>query len=399
MPADNNDDASRAVMLGTFPPTRCGLATFTAHTRSAILEAGPSQRVDVVRVVKDPADELTVQPEVTTHWTPKDDPRDIAASCSNFDVVLIQHEFGIFPGADGYDVIEFVDGLDTAVITILHTVLDQPSTRQHQIVEHLIDRSECVVVLGQTAANRLESLHTIDWSRLRIIPHGAEVHDFGMTRHTTRSTPTSSSWIGGSEPTVLTWGLLGPGKGLEDGIEATAELTRRGIALRYLIAGQVHPSVRAVSGDEYRIGLERRAVELGVADRVVFDDRYRSDAELRSLIASADAVLLPYENRDQVTSGVLVEALAAGKPVVATAFPHAQEVVANRAGVTVESADPDRIHHKLADGLEELLTDHERYRAFSLGAQCIGLEHAWPRIGAQYSELIAMVASTRAVHT
>lgn len=399
MLAETAGHIPHTVMLGTFPPTRCGLATFTAHTRSSILDANPIQRVDVVRVLKHPDDQLVTQPEVTAIWAPGDDPREIAASCNDSDVVLIQHEFGIFPGADGCEIIEFVDELDTAVITVLHTVLNRPSTQQHDIIDYLVNRSDGVVVLGQTAADRLHSLHSIDTARLRIIPHGADVHEVDHTRHDPGLPTAHAPWIGGSQPTVLTWGLLGPGKGLEDGIDATAELARRGIAIRYLIAGQVHPSVRAVSGDEYRIGLEQRAAARGIANRVVFDDRYRSDAELRALIASADAVLLPYENRDQVTSGVLVEALAAGKPVVATAFPHALEVVADHAGVTVESEHPGDIHRKLADGLEALLTDRTRYRALSLGARRIGREHAWPRVGAQYSELIDTVGSTRAVST
>jgi glycosyltransferase involved in cell wall biosynthesis len=399
MPAELNGDDSWAVMLGTFPPTRCGLATFTAHTRSSILDANPSLRLDVVRVMKHPDDQLVAQSEVRAIWTPNDDPGEIAAACNNADVVLIQHEFGIYPGINGSDIIGFVDGLNTAVISILHTVLEHPSTQQHRIIEHLIDRSEYVVVLGQTAADRLDSGHSINPARLRIIPHGAEVHESCWTRTDPRRVSAHGPWTQGSLPTVLSWGLLGPGKGLEDGIDAVAELTRRGIALRYIIAGQVHPSVRAVSGDEYRVGLEQRAAARGIEHEIIFDDRYRSDGELRALIASADVVLLPYENRDQVTSGVLVEALAAGKPVVATAFPHALEVVADQAGITVDSDDPADIHRKLADGLEALLADRGRYQMLRLGAQRIGREHAWPRVGAQYNELINTVGSTQAVST
>jgi polysaccharide biosynthesis protein PslF len=185
--------------------------------------------------------------------------------------------------------------------------------------------------------------------------------------------------------------LVGPGKGLEHGIAAMARLGDLTPMPTYLIAGETHPKVRAAQGERYRKTLRRSAVELGVADRVVFDGRYRTAASLAALIGSADVVLLPYDSRDQVTSGVLVEALAAGKPVIATRFPHAVEALASGAGLLVGHGDDAA----MADALRRIFTRPDLADAMHAEAARVGAGWRWPVVAERYLEVISRLLAHR----
>jgi glycosyltransferase involved in cell wall biosynthesis len=194
-------------------------------------------------------------------------------------------------------------------------------------------------------------------------------------------------------PCVLTWGLLGPGKGIEYGIAAVARLQDRAPAPTYIIAGQTHPKVLAAEGESYRRKLQQQCRDLGVATRVHFDDGYRGWAALRALVRAADVVLLPYDSLDQESSGVLVEALASGKAVVATRFPHAMELLSRGAGLLVAQGDVDAMSGALErvlyePGLAETMEECARREATAL---------LWPTIGATYRSLISQVVSRREV--
>lgn len=89
---------------------------------------------------------------------------------------------------------------------------------------------------------------------------------------------------------------------------------------------------------------------------VEFIDRYLDDDELYRVVASSDVVVTPYETLEQVTSGVLVDAVAAGRPVVATRFPHAAEMLEGGAGLVVDH-DPTA----LAAGVRTMIEDDDTY--------------------------------------
>jgi glycosyltransferase involved in cell wall biosynthesis len=190
---------------------------------------------------------------------------------------------------------------------------------------------------------------------------------------------------------VLTWGLLGPGKGIEWGIRALAEQPGVTPSPRYVVAGQTHPKIVSESGEAYRESLASLARELGVESQVEFDGRYRDEHELASLVAEADAVLLAYDSREQSTSGVLVEAIAAGKPVIATRFPHAVELLSGGGGVLVGHQDPRAI----ADALHRILDRRDQALA-TVRVESSLPPSSWETVAEQYRELAASLAETAA---
>lgn len=368
-------------MVGTYPPTACGLATFTSNLAAAIATFESRWRVIVVRVLDEP--EAETHPEVVAQWIAGDRDsltRSLAALDSS-DVVVLQHEFGLFGGRDGEDVLELVDALSKPLIAVLHTVLAHPTDHQREILERVMAAASLIVVQSNDARRRLLTLYDADPGEVVVVPHGAEGNFAGPTE------------TGVGHPCILTWGLLGPGKGIEYGIAAVARLQDRVPAPTYIIAGQTHPKVLAAEGERYRRGLQQQCQDLGVTDRVHFDEGYRDWTSLRALVRSADVVLLPYDSLDQESSGVLVEALASGKPVIATMFPHAQELLSRGAGLLVPQGDVDAMTGALArvlyePGLAETMKECARREATAL---------LWPTIGATYRSLISQVVSRREV--
>jgi polysaccharide biosynthesis protein PslF len=298
-----------------------------------------------------------------------------AATLASFEVVVVQHEFGIYGGEEGSEVVDLVAAVDAPVVVVLHTVLGEPSEHQRAIVNELARMAQVLVVQSQAARNRLLSTHTVDPSAVRVVPHGARLNvGAGRQRR-------------GRRPVVLTWGLLGPGKGIEFGIEALVRLTDLAPAPLYLVHGRTHPRVLEREGEAYRESLLARTHELGVAELVEFDDRYADIPSVLSWIREADVVLLPYRSRDQVVSGVLVEALASGKPVVATRFPHAEELLGAGSGILVPHDQPEAIAH----ALRQLLTDRRLHAQMATVAREQAAVHAWENIGQVYQRLAASV--------
>lgn len=369
--ADHRD----VLVVGTYPPTRCGLATFTANTRRGLLAAG-ARSVDVLRLGEVPPS--GDQAEVVGRWRVDDPLSAIVRLADAYSSVLLQHEFGIYPGRDGVGVLDLMAAVHAPAISVLHTVLVDPSQHQRRIIESLVDHSAYVVVQTPSAARRLTSRYFVDPAKVAVIAHGAEPN---MQPRPPGAPPRTGA------PVLLTWGLLGPGKGIEHAIAAVAVLAERGVEVRYVVSGQTHPGVLAHEGERYRDSLVHLVAKLGVDDLVEFDNCYRDWPSLLAQVRECDIVVLPYDSREQVTSGVLVDALASGKPIVATSFPHANDVVDGRCGLVVPHEEPVA----LADAIERLLTDRPLRNAFSRAAAAEGDLLAWPVIGEQYLELLRAV--------
>ena len=369
-------------MVGTYPPTHCGIATFTASLRRALAAGAPDGRFGVVAAV----DEEPPGPfsgEVVAHLLPGSQAsrRAVVEALQQFDVVIVQHEFGIYGGNDGADILDLAESLDQPLLVVLHTVLGEPTPSQRTIVEKLARRASRLVVQSESAQTRLLEHYEVDAGTVRVIPHGAR----------NNLTPAASR-EDGEAPTVLTWGLLGRDKGVELGIEAIAQLADLRPAPRYVIVGQTHPRVRARYGEEYRESLAALATQLGIDRLVEFDDRYHDTRSLLERVREADVVLLPYRSREQVVSGVLVEAIASGKPIVATHFPHAEELLRAGSGVLVPHDDPDAI----ASALRRLVTEPGAASRAAAVARAQAQDLFWPAVAKRYLALADEVATRRA---
>ena len=364
--------STRFGFVSTFPPTQCGLATFTAALRDALLRSTTDEGW-VVRLVD--AHEPRPGDEVVAHLVPGDfaSLRLAAANLNLCDVVIVQHEYGVYGGADGSEILHLLDQVRVPSVVVLHTVLTDPTPHQRQVLESAAAKAAAVVTMTMTACERLAAGYAVDMAKVCIIAHGAPALPAAIAEPAFRA----------GRFTVLTWGLLGPGKGIEWGIEAMGMLRDLAPMPRYVIAGQTHPKVLLHEGDAYRDRLREQVRQAGLGACVTFEGHYRNTGSLASLVRSADVVLLPYDSTEQVTSGVLIEAVAAGKPVVATQFPHAQEVLAGGAGLLVPHCDPDAI----AAALRSVITRGDVLAKITAAAAVTAPRLLWPVIADQYREL------------
>lgn len=355
-------------MVSTFPPTQCGIATFAESLTRALTHSGAS--VDMVGLPGGP--ETPPHDAILHRHRGFQDLPVTAYLLDSFDVVVLQHEFGIWDGPDGSGIVDLIGAMATPVITVLHTVPSAATGGQRRALQGILDLSDAVVVLSHSAYRRLIRDFTVRPNTLAMIPHGATA-----LWHLRRTE------LHGSTPRLLTWGLLGHGKGVEWGIRAMALLRDRGIAGEYVIAGATHPNVRRSDGESYRQSLLDLARKLGVAGSVRLADEYLSDEGLRQLISESSLFLLPYDSREQITSGVLVEAIAAGGPVVATRFPHAAELLGTGAGVLVDHRDPIAI----ADAVEHIFRDGEASERMRERSRALAADLDWGRVGQIYLAL------------
>jgi glycosyltransferase involved in cell wall biosynthesis len=365
--------------LSTYPPTRCGLATFTAALATAI-SRGSDDECDIVRV----DDLVPAGPPVNTRKVrvvgdlePGDAAgRELAAELLNDrDVVVIQHEYGIYGGPDGDEILDLLARIQQPTIVVMHTVLPSPTPHQRALTTAIGEQAGALVAMTHTAMALLIDLYDVAPAKVHLIPHGV-----AWAPAAVQSTH--------ARPRILTWGLLGPGKGIEWGIRAMTLLTDLDPAPLYRVLGQTHPKVVIEQGENYRRSLTLLVDALGLKGDVQIDGRYRESAELAAEVAAADLILLPYDSRDQATSGVLVEAVAAGKLVIATQFPHSIELLSHGGGVLVDHERPDQI----AGAIRDALADPAR----ALAAQAVARESAransWSAVAESYRSLASDLA-------
>jgi glycosyltransferase involved in cell wall biosynthesis len=291
------------------------------------------------------------------------------------DVVLLQHEYGIFGGADGEYVLSFAEELAQPLVVTLHTVLSEPTPHQLAVLSGLCERAELVIVMTDTAQRLLVGCGACPEEKVRVVPHGAPSRI--TARASTGAAASSGPYARTSDRVVLsTFGLISPGKGLETVIEALPAMIERHPEIVYVIAGRTHPDVAHREGERYRLMLERRVLELDLGEHVEFDDRFLSIDELSDLLAATDVFVTPYRNREQIASGALTFAIAAGCAVVSTPYWYAQDMLASGAGRLVPFDDAVA----LADAVCDYVEQPEALAAARVEARRIGSSLAWPSV-------------------
>lgn len=370
----------RVAVVSTFPPTECGIATFSQSLTNALNDEGYD--ASVIRLMRQ---DSSPSPDVVVHeHFSKQDLSDTQRALNGFDSVIFQHEFGIFNGYDGEEILEMMEALEIPSVAVLHTVLTQPTPHQRHVLNLVIERADAVVTMTESGRQKLVNGYSVNPKTLHVIAHGA--------RPSSRTAHPSHRTVTNARPRILTWGLIGPGKGIEWMIDALGELKTVGLNPEYVIAGQTHPQVKIQQGESYRSSLIRRIQEHRLENDVHFIDRYLSSHDLEKLIATADIVVLPYDSVEQVTSGVLVEAVVAGKPIIATNFPHAEEMLSDGSGILV----PQKDSHSIANGLRKILCNENEAAVIRRKLQTKSSSFLWSAIGHQYMQVIDNIVTQSA---
>lgn len=372
----------RIAFVGNYTPRRCGLATFTRDIRSAVASALPATDCPVVAIDGD--DDPLDYPSDVRFVVKGDDPAAYRGAAewithANADVVSLQHEYGIFGGPSGSHVLHLLRELPIPVHTTLHTVLARPSEEQWRVMDEVVRLSSRIAVMTGRGRDLLREVHGVSEDRVDVIPHG--IPDTPLTPSRLRKARLGIA----DRDVLLTFGLLSPGKGIEQVIEALPEIVARHPGVLYLVVGATHPRLLREQGEAYRESLATRIARLGLGDHVAFHDRYVDMPDLLDFLAATDIYLTPYLNEDQITSGTLAYAFGCGNAVVSTPYWHARELLADGHGELVPFGDPSAI----ARGVSGLLGDPDRRDAMRRQAWAHGRGMIWSRVAARYAEAFA----------
>ena len=367
----------RIAVVGNSLPRRCGIATFTTDLQQAISTSRSTLETCIVAM--------------TDHGQTYDYPNAVAIEIQDtkledytraadflnggrFDIVCLQHEFGIFGGEAGGHVLELLSRLTMPVVTTFHTVLADPTAAQRAVMERIVDASSSVIVMANKGRELLRSVYQVPDDKIEVIAHG--IPDVALVA------PDAAKARLGFEgkSVILTFGLLSPNKGIEVMIDAMPSILESRADSVYVVLGATHPNLVREQGEAYRDRLMRRVRELGVDEHVLFLDRFVDLPTLLEFISMCDVYVTPYLNEAQMTSGTLAYSFGLGKPVVSTPYWHARELLANGRGVLVPFGDAIAIGSKIA----ELLTDDVRRQAMCRRAHAVSRTMTWQRTAEHY---------------
>jgi len=346
---------NRVAFVGNYLPRKCGIATFTTDLCDAIhAEFGA---IELLALPVNDTAEGYGYPERVRFELSEDNSSSYRQAAdflnfSNIDLVCLQHEYGIFGGPAGSNVLELLRRLQMPVVTTLHTVLREPTPEQRRVMAEIAAISDRLIVMSRQSVDILEEVFHVPAGKIDLIPHG--IPDLPFTD------PTFYKDAFGTEGKVvlLTFGLLSPNKGIENVIKALPEILRRYSKVVYMISGVTHPHVLRHEGDKYRNYLQNLAKDLGVEANVIFHNRFVSPQELVELIGAADIYITPYKHKSQVVSGTLAYALSAGKAIISTPYLHAIELLDDERGALVPFDDPGAIAAKTIELLDNPTARH-----------------------------------------
>ena len=377
----------RTAVVSTYPPRACGIGTFSADLRGTLLGVADIDSVDLVAVVNEPSSPQRRSLLATIAQAVRGDYVRTARMLGRLDVdvVLLEHEYGIFGGRDGEYVLSFARDLAQPLVVTLHTVLSEPSRHQADVLTELCAEAELVIVMTETAKRLLVESGACPARKVRVVPHGAPARLTARAAAAGPYAPHEDRFL------LSTFGLISPGKGLETAIEALPAILERHPQVSYVIAGRTHPDVTRREGERYRLLLERRVHELDLDAHVELDDRFLSVDQLTDLLAATDVFVTPYRSREQIASGALTFAIAAGCGVVSTPYWYARDMLASGAGQLVPFDDPAA----LADAVCGYIDRPETLAAARAEARRIGSTLSWPSV-AEATAVVLREAHSRA---
>ncbi|GAA4921583.1 glycosyltransferase family 4 protein [Mucilaginibacter defluvii] len=370
--------------ISTYPPRECGIATFNQNLMRAINANFPERKKPsdggYVVALNDSSDiEEYEYPEEVKYVVRQNNQKDYIRAAnyintSTVDACILEHEFGIYGGESGIYILPLINRLEKPLISILHTVLKEPSYVQRIIIREIAEQSSKVVVMSQRAVEFLTEIYDIPEEKIQIIEHGVPDLEAPVDN------PVKSLSSFKNHRVLLTFGLLSRNKGLETVIKALPKIVEKHPDVMYVILGNTHPGVLKNSGEEYRDSLKSLASQLGVAKNLAFINKFVSEEELINYLTACEVYVTPYLNEAQITSGTLSYAVGSGAAVVSTPYWHAQELLAHNRGRLFDFKN----HDALSDIVIELLDNDNALNELKQNAYQYGLHLRYPAIGAEF---------------
>ena len=382
---------TRIAFIGNYLPRECGIATFTTDLCAALSTEYGEGRLFAIPV-NDPDSNYDYPRQVRLEITQEDIVSyERAADFLNFngnDLVCLQHEYGIYGGDAGGHILTLLRKLKMPLVTTLHTVLREPDLNQRMVLEEIAQLSDRMIVMSELAAQLLHEVYSVPVEKIDVIPHGVPDLPFMDPNYFKDKFGTEGKSV------LLTFGLLSPNKGIENVIRALPAILARQPNVVYIVSGVTHPHLRRREGERYREELQALAVELGVSDHLILNNRFVNAEELIEHVGAADIYITPYRHEAQVVSGTLAIALGAGKAIVSTPYWHAKELLAEKRGIIVPFQDPGAI----AEAVLTLLENDAERHAMRKRAYLYSRGTTWAKTARAYMASFQRARFERSLH-
>jgi glycosyltransferase involved in cell wall biosynthesis len=379
----------RIAVVGNYLPRICGIATFTSDLCEALANKLPNPE-NVIAIAMDDIENGYDYPERVKFEIRENVLRDYISATdflnlNQIDTVILQHEYGIFGGKDGVQIIHMLKNLRIPIITTLHTVLSKPSCGQRAIIQELAKYSQKFVVMAHKAKEILHDIYKIPDSMISIISHGIPDIPFVDPYFYKDKFGLEDKRV------ILTFGLIGPSKGIEFMIEALPKIIEKHDNTIYIILGVTHPSLLKTHGEEYRHFLQLKVKNLSLEDHVQFHNKFVDLETLTEYLIATDIYMTPYLSKEQITSGTLAYAIGAGNAVVSTPYLYAEELLANGRGRLVPFRDSESISKEI----NELLSNEHKRNTIRKKAYLYGRSMVWKEVAERYLRLVGEVFEQR----
>jgi glycosyltransferase involved in cell wall biosynthesis len=378
--------------LGTYAPKQCGIAAFSKDLRDNLTRLGEKTSV---AAVSDPYFTYDYPAEVS-YVIRQNNIEDYAGTANainnddGIDIVIIQHEYGIYGGADGAYLLELTARLKKPYLLVTHTVLPFPTTGERLTLSTLCLQAAAVVCMTKTSSDILSHVYGAEPEKVYVVHHGVPAF-----RPQDRKLLKREYGYEGRE-LITTFGLIGPGKGIEIGISALKKLVMKHKNLMYLVVGRTHPMLMRHEGeqhgDQYRKTLTELVRRSDMQDHVEFINKFLEPEELGRYLYMTDIYLSPYPDLNQAISGTLAYALGCGRAIVSTPYLYALEMLSQgQRGLVAD----DTTAQALAEMLDRVLSEPDLKLTLEKRAALMGSRIKWPYIAKQYANLAGSVLKSR----
>ncbi|MCH3963179.1 MAG: glycosyltransferase family 4 protein [Clostridium sp.] len=370
------------VFLSTYPPRQCGIATFTEDLVKNLRINYPSNSYSII-AIDDKSYNYGHDVLCSIDQFKKNNYKKISENINNSDVdlVVIEHEYGIYGGNTGDYVLDFIENLNVPFIVTLHTTLSKPNQKQKSIICKLGEKGSKVIIMAKNSAKILEDVYSIPEQKIEVIHHGVPdiaIPDIDCLKKT----------LGYQNRSIIsTFGLLSPGKGIEYAIDAIGKVSAEHPEVLYLILGKTHPCIKKDFGESYRENLKNMVRKLGIENNIKFVDKYLTKKEIVQYLSISDIYMTPYLGEEQSVSGTLAYAAGYGKAIVSTPYRYAREMLKNKNGILAKFRDADSLY----SAVEFLLDNPARRSIIEKNMLKIGKTMRWPNIAAKYNNLFSNI--------
>jgi len=366
----------KIIIIGTYPPTECGIATFTYDFYQSINKL-PNVKARILAIANGS------EPSFPSEVVLSIDKEDLLSYSyiaqyinTHFDICILQHEYGIFGGLNGSYILDLINQLQIPLYSNLHTLLNHPNKYQRFILNRILAKSHIITVMTPYAVDLLTTQYTAaNKDKIRVIQHG--VPEFNYTQVEAKKLLGFSNQF-----VILSFGFLGRGKGIETVLEALKQIKDQEFI--YIILGRTHPNVLKYEGEKYRLELQQQVEQYNLQKKVLFINEFASSEVLDLYLSACDTYITAYPNEQQISSGTLSFALGAGAALISTPYWYARDLLAQNRGILFDFGDSVTLSKKI----QSLMKSPTLLQYYRNKAKNYGRKMSWKSIGSNYISMI-----------